>query len=94
MVTEYRSLNRVLFALAEITEQKTSVMRVTGETFKAFLLQGHVDEFLNDYYLLEDPGYYGGEYLSGSLALLDEKPRGVRHLSRLRRRVWYAERRG
>lgn len=74
--------------LAGITGQKASVVRVADESFKSLFPAGVGEAFLGNYRLLEDPGYYGGEDLSESLALLDEKPRGWREFVEATKEKW------
>lgn len=50
------------------------MVQIPSETFKSFLPAAVAQEMLENIQLLEDPGYYTGEPLDKSLALLDEKP--------------------
>ena len=47
-------------------------MTIPADTFKSFLPSAVAQEMLENIQLLEDPGYYAGESLTPSQALLDE----------------------
>ena len=50
-------------------------MRVSDEAFKSSLPAERAQAMLENHQLLEDPGYFGGADLGGSLAMLEERPR-------------------
>ena len=88
MATEYLTPDHILSDLAEITGQKASVVRVPEEAFKSFWPAEYGDEFLENLFLLEDPGFFAGADLLESLALLDEKPRGWREFVESTKDKW------
>lgn len=71
---DYYTAPQIIKEFTEVTGLKAEVVRVPGETFKSFIPAPMAEELLENMLLLEDPGYYGGESLAPSLALLDEKP--------------------
>lgn len=71
---DYYTAPQIMQEFTEVTGQKAEVVRVPEDTFKSFIPAPAAEEMLQNMQLLEDPGYYGGESLEPSLALLDEKP--------------------
>lgn len=72
--TEYYSPQRIVDEFREITGYMAQAVQIPSETFKSFLPTPVAQEMLENIQLLEDPGYFAGEPLDKSLALLDEKP--------------------
>ena len=71
---DYYSPARMLSEFSEVIGKPARVNTVSHETFKSFLPPGGAQELLENFLLLQSPGYYAGADLSESLSLLDEKP--------------------
>ncbi|KAH7324241.1 hypothetical protein B0I35DRAFT_406073 [Stachybotrys elegans] len=72
--TEYMSPNEVVAQFTQVTGKPAKAIQVPDETYKSFLPAPIAQEMLENFKLLEEPGYYGGVDLKESLSLLDEKP--------------------
>ncbi|KAF9891680.1 hypothetical protein FE257_003692 [Aspergillus nanangensis] len=72
--TDYYSPKRIVDEFSEVTGQKAQAVQIPADVFKSFLPAPVVQEMLENILLLEEPGYYAGESLAPSHALLDEKP--------------------
>ncbi|POR33138.1 NmrA-like family domain-containing protein 1 [Tolypocladium paradoxum] len=72
--TDYYSPARLLSEFSEVMDKPARANTVSHDTFKSFFSPPAAQEILENWLLLESPGYYGGADLSESLALLDEKP--------------------
>lgn len=72
--TDYYSPERIINEFKEVTGYQAQAVQIPGDVFKSFLPPAVAQEMLENIMLLEDPGYYAGEPLSPSLALVDEKP--------------------
>lgn len=64
----------MLDEFSEIMGKPARALQIDGETFKSFLPQNIAQEFLENFQLLEGPGYYNGASLAESETLLDGKP--------------------
>lgn len=72
--TDYYSPSRMVAEFAEVTGHKAQAVQIPAETFKSFMSPSVAQEMLENILLLGDVGYFDGEDLGPSLALLDEKP--------------------
>ncbi|CRG90536.1 NmrA-like family domain-containing protein 1 [Talaromyces islandicus] len=72
--TDYYSPERIIKEFQEATGYKAQAVQIPGDVFKSFLPAAVAQEMMENIMLLEDPGYYAGESLSPTHALLDEKP--------------------
>lgn len=59
---------------SEVTGKPANYAQISNETYKSFMSPAMAEEVLENMLLLDDPGYFNGEPLERSLALLDEKP--------------------
>jgi len=59
------------------TGKKTQFYQVDEKTYRSYLPEFMAQEMLENHYLIESPGYYNGEKLEKSHAILDEKLVGV-----------------
>lgn len=77
---------------SEETGYNAEVAQISPEEFKAFFPPQVADEMTETMMLLVEPGYYGGESLGPSLALLgedgDERPTGWREFVGRNREKW------
>ncbi|KAH7092624.1 putative NmrA family transcriptional regulator [Paraphoma chrysanthemicola] len=69
----YYTATQVLDTLAKVTGKKTGFVRLDEGTYKSFLPEFMAQEMLENHLFIENPGYYGGEDLEKSHAILDEK---------------------
>ncbi|KAH7066177.1 putative NmrA family transcriptional regulator [Paraphoma chrysanthemicola] len=69
----YYTATQVLDTLAKVTGKKTSFVRLDEGTYKSFLPEFMAQEMLENHLFIENPGYYGGEDLEKSHAILDDK---------------------
>ncbi|PYH47108.1 NmrA/HSCARG family protein [Aspergillus saccharolyticus JOP 1030-1] len=69
---DYYSPGRIVKEFEEVTGHKAQTATIPGDVFKSFLAAPMAQEILENVLLLEDPGYYAGESLAPSRALLDE----------------------
>ncbi|KAK5993037.1 NmrA-like family domain-containing protein 1 [Cladobotryum mycophilum] len=72
--TDYYSLEKLISEFSEVIGKPAKAVQIPDETWKSFLSPSIAQEMMENFKLLEDPGYYGGEDLAESLALLEEKP--------------------
>ncbi|KAL2843688.1 hypothetical protein BJY01DRAFT_264159 [Aspergillus pseudoustus] len=72
--TDYYAPKRIIAEFTEVTGYKAQAVEIPEDIFKSFLPAPVAQEMLENILLLEDPGYFAGESLEPSLALLDEKP--------------------
>ncbi|RCI13557.1 hypothetical protein L249_5606 [Ophiocordyceps polyrhachis-furcata BCC 54312] len=86
--TAYMTLDKVLATFADVMGRPARAQVVPAETWKSFLPPEGAQELLENMLLLESPGYYGGEALDGSLALLEEKPTAWRAFVEKNREKW------
>ncbi|RDA91046.1 hypothetical protein CP533_6112 [Ophiocordyceps camponoti-saundersi (nom. inval.)] len=86
--TTYMTLEKVLAEFADVMGQPARAQVVSAETWKSFLPADGAQELLENMLLLQSPGYYGGEKLDGSLALLEEKPTAWRAFVEKNRDKW------
>ena len=73
---------------SEVTGHKAQAVRIPSEVFKSFLPPPVAEELNENILLLEDPGYYGGESLDASHALLDQKPTGWKEFVQQNKSKW------
>ncbi|KAH6609087.1 hypothetical protein Trco_002433 [Trichoderma cornu-damae] len=71
---DYYTIDRLISEFSEVVGKPAQAVRISDDKFKSFLSATAAQELLENMKLLEDPGYYAGEALEGSLALLEEKP--------------------
>ncbi|KAL6876941.1 NmrA domain-containing protein [Trichoderma novae-zelandiae] len=72
--TDYYTINRLISEFSEVMGKPAHAVQIPDDKFKSFLSPVAAQELLENMKLLEDPGYYAGESLGASLALLEEKP--------------------
>lgn len=63
-------------------------VHISDDEFKSFLPPAAAQELLENMKLLEGPGYYAGESLEPSLALLEEKPTTWKEFVEKNRQKW------
>jgi uncharacterized protein YbjT (DUF2867 family) len=71
---DYYTPEQFLAQLEEVTGKKTNYMQIPGDVYKTFLPEFMAQEMLENHLFIESPGYYNGDSLEESLALLEEKP--------------------
>ncbi|RFU74814.1 hypothetical protein TARUN_7438 [Trichoderma arundinaceum] len=71
---DYYTIDRLISEFSEVIGKPAQAVQISDDEFKSFLSEAAGQELLENMKLLEDPGYYAGEALEGSLALLEEKP--------------------
>ncbi|KND88309.1 NmrA-like family domain-containing protein 1 [Tolypocladium ophioglossoides CBS 100239] len=86
--TDYYSPARLLSEFSEVMGKPARARTVSQDTFKSFLPPPAAQELLENWLLLESPGYYGGADLSQSLALLDEKPTSWKDFVAQNKAMW------
>lgn len=74
MATDYYTPNQIVSEIAKTLGIKTAAVEIPQEAFTSFLAPELTQGTIENLLLLEAEGYYGGESLEPSLALLDEKP--------------------
>ncbi|OJD38690.1 family transcriptional regulator [Diplodia corticola] len=74
---DYYSPERILAELEEVTGKEATYVRVSPEQYKGALPDFMAEEMLENHLFIEEPGYYGGAGLEGSLAILEEGERPV-----------------
>ncbi|PTB65854.1 NmrA-domain-containing protein [Trichoderma citrinoviride] len=72
--TDYYTIHRLISEFSEVMGKPAQAVQIPDDKFKSFLSPVAAQELLENMKLLEDPGYYAGESLGASLALLEEKP--------------------
>ncbi|KAL6887548.1 NmrA domain-containing protein [Trichoderma longibrachiatum] len=72
--TDYYTIHRLISEFSEVMGKPAHAVQIPDDKFKSFLSPVAAQELLENMKLLEDPGYYAGESLGASLALLEEKP--------------------
>lgn len=70
---DYYTPEQILAEYEEVTGKKTRFVQVSNEQYKKFLPEPIAEEMLENHLFIEDPGYYDGASLDGSLGLLEEK---------------------
>lgn len=70
----YYSLSRILSEFSEVMQQPAHLQIVSQGEFKSLLPPAAAQDLLENWLLLETPGYYGGADISESLLLLEDKP--------------------
>ncbi|KAA8648326.1 hypothetical protein EYZ11_005743 [Aspergillus tanneri] len=86
--SEYYTPARVLAEFSEVTGHKVQAVQIPADVFKGFLPPAKAQEMLENILLLEGPGYYGGESLDASHALLDRKPTSWRDFVAQNKEQW------
>ena len=86
--TDYYTAQRIVDEFSEVTGHKAEVAQISAEAFKAFFPEQMAEEMYENMMLLVDPGYYGGQSLGPSLALLDERPTGWREFVERNKAMW------
>ncbi|OPB44641.1 hypothetical protein A0O28_0029600 [Trichoderma guizhouense] len=72
--SDYYTIDQLISEFSEVMGRPAHAVQIDDDKFKSFLSPVAAQELLENMKLLEDPGYYAGESLAGSLALLEEKP--------------------
>ncbi|OAA66922.1 NAD(P)-binding domain protein [Niveomyces insectorum RCEF 264] len=72
--TDYYTATQVASEFAEVTGHKAQAVQIPEDTFKSFNPPAAAQEMLENMLLLQDPGYFAGESLAPSKALVDEPP--------------------
>ena len=63
------------------TGKKTQFYQVDDNKYKSFLPEFMAEEMLQNHQFIENPGYYNGEKLEKSHAILEEKLVGVKEFA-------------
>ena len=63
-------------------------MQISSDMFRSFLPPPVAEELNENILLLEGPGYYAGESLDASQALLDQKPTGWKEFVQKNKAKW------
>ncbi|KAL7796750.1 hypothetical protein V8C37DRAFT_327260 [Trichoderma ceciliae] len=71
---DYYTIDRLISEFSQVIGKPAQAVQISDDKFKSFLSPVAAQELLENMKLLEDPGYYAGEALGESLALLEEKP--------------------
>ncbi|KAF4307346.1 NmrA-like protein [Botryosphaeria dothidea] len=71
---DYYTPEQILTEYEEVSGKKTRFVQVSNEQYKKFLPEPIAEEMLENHLFIEDPGYYDGASLDGSLGLLEERP--------------------
>ncbi|KAM0262142.1 hypothetical protein ACHAQJ_001885 [Trichoderma viride] len=71
---DYYTIDRLISEFSQVIGKPAQAVQISDDKFKSFLSPAAAQELLENMKLLEDPGYYAGEALGESLALLEEKP--------------------
>lgn len=72
--TNYMTPKELVKQFSDVIGKPATYQQIPHDVFKTFLPDVIAQEMLENLLLLEAPGYYGGQDLAESLALLDEKP--------------------
>ncbi|KZL86837.1 family transcriptional regulator [Colletotrichum incanum] len=67
---DYYTPSRIISEFQEVTGKPARFITVDAETYKSFVPGPIADEMLENHLFIEDPGYYAGRDLKGSLELL------------------------
>ncbi|KYK54380.1 NmrA-like family domain-containing protein 1 [Drechmeria coniospora] len=86
--TDYYSPERLLAEFADVMGRPAVGRHVSHDVFKSFLPAPAAQELLENFLLMESPGYYGGADLSESLSLLEEKPTTWKDFVQQNKQVW------
>ncbi|KEY72995.1 hypothetical protein S7711_04659 [Stachybotrys chartarum IBT 7711] len=70
----YMTPKELVKQFSDVLGKPATYQQIPQDVFKTFLPDMIAQEMLENLLLLEGPGYYGGQDLAESLALLDEKP--------------------
>ncbi|KAF2844640.1 NmrA family transcriptional regulator [Plenodomus tracheiphilus IPT5] len=71
--TDYYTPKQILDTLSTVTGKPTKFVQVPGEVYKGFLPEFMAEEMLENHLFVENPGYFAGEGLEKSHAILKEK---------------------
>lgn len=74
MATDYYTPAQLMSELGKTLGVKAEAVKIPEETYKSSLSPQMAQEMLENMLLMEIGGYYGGENLGPSHALLQEKP--------------------
>ncbi|EEA23494.1 hypothetical protein TMatcc_002367 [Talaromyces marneffei ATCC 18224] len=74
MAAGYYTPNQIVTEIAETLGVRTAAVKVPQEAFTSFLAPELTQGTIENLLVMEAEGYYGGESLEPSLALLEEKP--------------------
>ncbi|KAL7940441.1 hypothetical protein V8C42DRAFT_362674 [Trichoderma barbatum] len=85
---DYYSPSRLISEFSEVIGKPAQAIELPSETYKSLLPPKVAQEVLENMLLLQDPGYYGGNDLAESLALLSEKPRSWREFVAENKAKW------
>ncbi|PHH86947.1 hypothetical protein CDD83_9546 [Cordyceps sp. RAO-2017] len=86
--TDYYSPSRLISEFGTAMGKPAKAQPVSQDTFKSFMPPAAGQELLENWLLLESPGYYGGADLAESLALLDEKPTSWKEFVESNKATW------
>jgi len=71
--TDYYTPKQILDTISSVTKKPTRYVQVSGDVYKSFLPEFMAQEMLENHLFIENPGYYGGDDLEKSHAILAEK---------------------
>lgn len=71
--SQYLTAPQILAAITKVTGKQTKFLQVSADVYKSFLPGPVAQEFLENHLFIEEPGYYNGETLEASHAILREK---------------------
>lgn len=86
--TDYYPLSRLLSDFSSAMGKPAEANFVSHDTFKSFMPPPAAQEMLENWLLLETPGYYNGADLAESLALLEDKPVAWRDFVEKNKALW------
>lgn len=69
---DYYVPSRIVSEFQEVTGKTARFVQITAETYKSFIPGPMGDEMLENHLFIEEPGYYAGQDLKGSLNLLTD----------------------
>ncbi|KAJ5214507.1 hypothetical protein N7449_001676 [Penicillium cf. viridicatum] len=72
--TDYYTTGQIVAGFSEVTGKKASFVQLTAEQYTAALPPILAPALLESHLFIENPGYFAGESLTESLAILEEKP--------------------
>ncbi|KFY94061.1 hypothetical protein V500_03432 [Pseudogymnoascus sp. VKM F-4518 (FW-2643)] len=72
--TDYYTLEQIVVDFSEVSGKKASFVQLTAEQYTAVLPPMLAPALLESHLFIENPGYFTGESLAESLAILEEKP--------------------
>lgn len=85
---DYYPLSRIVSEFSEVIGKPASYVHISDEEFKSRLPEGQAQELLENFQLLDEPGYYAGASLKESLELVDEKPTSWKEFVEKNKQHW------